>query len=63
MSNMQPAIKTTKTRKPTNKVAIPRLYNAVEEIVKEAGLDPVSASIGELYDALEDAIVKDARGL
>ncbi len=56
----QPA---TKTRKPTNKVAIPRLYNAVEDIVKEAELDVVTATIGDLYDAFEAAIVKAARGL
>ena len=60
MTDKQP---TTKTRKPTNKVAIPRLYNAVAEIVKEADLDPSMATIKELYDAFEAAIVKAARGL
>ena len=60
MTDKQP---TTKTRKPTNKVAIPRLYNAVAEIVKEADLDPSMATIKELYDAFEKAIVKAARGL
>ena len=54
---------TTKTRKPNNKVAIPRLYNAVAEVVKEAGLDSATASIHDLYDAFEAAIVKAARGL
>ena len=60
MTDKQP---TTKTRKPTNKVAIPRLFNAVEDIVKEAGLDVKTATIQELYQAFEDAIVKAARGL
>ena len=51
---------TTKIRK---NVTIPRLFNAVEEIVKEAGLDVKTATIQELYDAFKDAIVKAARGL
>ena len=51
---------TTKIRK---NVTIPRLFNAVEDIVKEAGLDVKTATIQELYDAFEDAIVKKARGL
>ena len=54
-------------QKPTTKihknVTIPRLFNAVEEIVKEAGLDVKMAMIQELYDAFKDAIVKAARGL
>lgn len=52
--------KTPAIRKP-QKITIPRLFNAVEDIVKEAGLDELS-SIKDLYDALEAAIVKDARG-
>ena len=60
MTDKQP---TTKTRKPTNKVAIPRLYNAVEEIVKEAGLNPAEDPINALYGAFEKVIVKAARGL
>ena len=51
---------TTKIRK---NVTIPRLFNAVEDIVKEAGLDVKTATIQELYQAFEDAIVEAARGL
>ena len=49
-----------KTRKP-QKITYPRMYNAVENVVKGAGLTKES-TIDDLYDALEAAIVKDARG-
>ena len=55
----QPA---TKIRKPANKVATKRLFDAVEDIVKGADLDPDS-SIGDLYDAFEKEIVRQVRGL
>ncbi len=58
MSDKKPA--TTKTRKP-QKITYPRLFNAVEDLVNEAALLPES-TIKDLYDALEAAIVKDARG-
>ncbi|KKN26548.1 hypothetical protein LCGC14_0873750 [marine sediment metagenome] len=51
---------TKKTRKP-QKITYPRLFNAVEDLVNEAGLLP-EQTIKDLYDALEAAIVRDARG-
>ena len=59
MTDKQPATKTGKHKK----VATWRLYNAVEDIVKEADLEPSMATIEALYDAFEKAIVKAARGL
>jgi len=64
MTDSKPAIKVTKTtanpRKP-QKITYPRLYNALEEVVKDAGLAS-TATIDELYEALDTAIVRDARG-
>ena len=57
MTDQKPTIKIRKN------VTIPRLFNDVEEVVKEAGLDVKTATIQELYDAFEKAIVKAARGL
>ncbi len=60
MTDKTPATKTaTKTRKrPT--ITTPRLYNAVENIVNEAGLG-IDQTISELYDVFEKVIVKEAR--
>ena len=58
-------VKTPATRKPATrkpqKITIPRLFNAVEDIVNGAGLG-MDDTIKDLYDELEAAIVKDARG-
>lgn len=51
---------TKKAVKP-QKITYPRLYNALEDIVDDAGLG-MDDTIKNLYDALEAAIVKDARG-
>ncbi|KKM70961.1 hypothetical protein LCGC14_1435550 [marine sediment metagenome] len=63
MSDKKPATKIVKkpaTRKP-QKITYPRLFNAVEDLVNGAGLTAES-TIKDLYDALQAAIVKDARG-
>lgn len=61
MTDKTPATKKpTKTRKP-QKITMPRLFNAVEDIVKGAGLTKES-TIENLYDAFEAAIVREARG-
>ena len=52
--------KTPTLRKP-QKITYPRLFNAVEDLAKEAGLTSGS-TMSDLYSALEAAIVKDARG-
>ncbi len=58
MSDKKPA--TTKTRKP-QKITYPRLFNAVEDLVDKAGLT-LESTMKDLFDALKEAIVKDARG-
>ena len=59
MTDKKPATKNP--RKP-QKITYPRLFNAVEDVVKDAGLTAESATVKDLYDALEAAIVKEARG-
>lgn len=61
MTDKQPTTKTPVARK-RPKITPPRLYNALEDVVKEADLG-LDDTIKDLYDALRDAIVKDARGL
>ncbi len=58
MNDKTPATK--KAVKP-QKITIPRLFNALEDIVNGAGLG-MEQTIGELYTALDAAIVKEARG-
>ncbi len=53
----KPATKTT--RKP-QKITIPRLFNALEDIVNGAGLG-LDATIEDLYKELEATIVRQAR--
>ncbi len=57
MTDKKPATKATRKR-PT--ITTPRLFNAVEDIIIEAGLNQDS-TIGDLYTALDAKIVKDAR--
>ena len=63
MSDKKPATKIVKkpaTRKP-QKITYPRLFNAVEDLVDKAGLT-LESTMKDLFDALKEAIVKDARG-
>ncbi len=61
MSDKKPAA--TKTRKPQKpqKITYPRLFNAIEDLVDKAGLT-LESTMKDLFDALKEAIVKDARG-
>ena len=55
-----PAAKKPATRKP-QKITYPRLFNAIEDLVDKAGLT-LESTMKDLFDALKEAIVKDARG-
>ncbi len=59
MKDSKPATKPTKTRKP-QKITIPRLANALDEVVAATNLT-MESTIQELFDELEALYFKDAR--
>lgn len=59
MKDTTPAAKPAKTRKP-QKITIPRLANALDEVVAATDLTRES-TIQDLFDELEALFFKDAR--